>query len=81
MKPSILIMFIGWASVFTLTWLFILRMTPFDSIGINSWIFFFVVALFASMAQTQKKPESLKGKIEILKKELIDEAIKEKKND
>lgn len=62
MKPSIIIMFMGWASVFTLTWLLVLRLTPFDSVSIGSWIFFFVVALFASMAQTQKKPESLEKK-------------------
>ena len=50
-KPSIVLAFAGWVSVFTLCWLLLLGVVEKSWLSAFMLIFFFIVAFFASFAQ------------------------------
>lgn len=53
-KPSAILAYVGWLSVFVLGWLMVLRTIPADKLTWTFFAIFFVVAVFASAVSSEK---------------------------
>jgi hypothetical protein len=54
-KPSTLLAFASWASVFILTWLLVLGKLPYDGHGLGAMLFFLGMAVIASAIASPSK--------------------------
>jgi len=55
MTTSQLCSILGWVSVFGMGWMFVLRLIPQDALSWGFFVFFFLVAIFASVSAMEKK--------------------------
>lgn len=54
-KPSQLLAFFGWVSVFVEGWFLVLRRIPSDALAWSFFAFFFIVAISASAIASPRK--------------------------
>ena len=54
-NPSQVLTLIMWVSVLILSWLLITRQVPSDALSWLFWVFFLVIAIFASAVASSKK--------------------------
>lgn len=54
-KPSHILAFAGWLSVFVLSWLLILGYRPLNWLSAGFWFFFLIIAILASAVGSDGK--------------------------